>query len=146
MSWAAITEAHIVTHIAGAELEGLRAAALADGQVDPVQPSIDQVTELVRGYVAACATNTLGDAGTIPTRLLGPACTLVICEIINRVPGYELDDDRGDARDKAIRLLEQVAACNYAIEDPETGEDSGGEMEVASSSTRKATRDSLNGL
>ena len=52
MSWSAITEAEIVTHISGDELEALRAAALADGQEDPVDPSITQVTDEVRGYVA----------------------------------------------------------------------------------------------
>ena len=122
MSWVAITEADILTHISGAELSALRAAALADGQADPVQPSIDQVTAQVRGYVAGCSSNTLdSDTTTIPDRLLASACDMVIVAIIGRIPGYELDDKREDNYDKAIRLMEQVASCKFAVTDPETG-------------------------
>ena len=147
MSWLAITEAHVLTHIAGAELTALRAAALADGQADPVQPSIDQVTSLVRGYVAGCARNTLDtDTTKIPDRLLGAACDLVIAEIIGRVPGYDLDEGRQDKHDNAIALMRDVAACKFAIDDPNTGSDPGVAIEQADSTTRQATRDNLNGL
>jgi len=147
MSWLAITEAHVLTHIAGAELTALRAAALADGQVDPVQPSVDQVTSVVRGYVAACAKNALDtDTTKIPDRLLGAACDLVIAEIIGRVPGYELDEGRQDKYDNALRLMRDVAACKFAIDDPNTGSDPGVAIEQASSSTRQATRTTLDGL
>jgi len=123
MSWTAITEALLVTRISGSELTALRAAALADGQADPVAPAIAQVTDLVRGYVAACARNSLGAAGTIPAKLIGPACTLVMAAICARVPGYALDEDRRADRRNAIDLLEQVAACKFAVEDPDSTED-----------------------
>jgi len=147
MSWQTITEADVLTHISGAELEALRAAALADGQVDPVQPSIGQVTNLVRGYVAACEKNTLDtDTAKIPERLLGAACDMIIAEIIARVPGYDLDDSRKDKYDKAISLMKLTAECRFSIEDPITGEDSSGEIEVASQTERQTTRDQLDGL
>jgi len=147
MAWDAIAETDVVTHISGDELEALRAAALADGQADPVQPSIDQITGQVRGYIAACAKNNLdSDTTKIPDRLLGAACDMVIAEIIARVPGYELDEGRQDKYDKAIRLMEQVAACKFAIDDPNTGSDPGIAIEQADSTTRLATRDKLNGL
>lgn len=124
MAWIAITEANVVTHISGTELEALRAAAIADGQVDPVQPSIDQATDEVRGYVAACATNPLGDAGTIPERLLNAACDMIVAIIIGRVPGYDIDDPRNEKYKNAIKLLERVASCAFAIEDPNAEDDS----------------------
>jgi len=146
MSWAVITEANVLTHIAGAELKALRAAALGDGQEDPVQPSITQITDQVRGYVAACIENKLDtDITKIPTRLLGAACDMIIGEIIARVPGYFLDDDRKDKQGRAIKLMERVAACNFAIEDPNTGADGGGAIK-ATTTTRDATRAKLSGL
>jgi len=147
MAWAAITEADVLTHISGAELEALRAAALGAGQIDPVQPAIDQVTANVRGYVAACAKNSLdSDTTKIPTRLLAAACDMIIAEIVSRVPGYDLDAERQDKLDKAIALMRDVARCNFAIEDPDTGADPGLGIEVASYEERKATRESVDGL
>jgi hypothetical protein len=140
MAWSAITEAALVTHISGKELEALRAAALADGQVDPVQPSIDQVTDTVRGYIAACARNTLGDAGTLPSKLVDAACALIVSAVISRVPGYPLSDERRLAREGAIRLLERVSDCKFAIEDP----DSEGGAEEISSPTPSMTSGTLN--
>lgn len=145
-TWAAITEANVLTHISGAELEALRAAALADGQLDPLQPSIDQVTATVRGYVAACRDNTVDDdTATIPTRLLDAACDMIVAVIIQRVPGYDLDDVRADKYDKAIALMRDVAACKFAVTDPETDSDVGHGIEV-DYEDRKTTRTSLDGL
>lgn len=147
MSWALITEADVLTHISGAELESLRVAALGSGQIDPVQPTIDQVTATIRGFVAACKMNKLDvDVTKVPTRLLGWALDIIIAEIINRVPGYDLDEGRKDNHDKAMSILKDVAACKFAIDDPLTGDDPGHNVEQVSSTTRKATRDSLDGL
>jgi hypothetical protein len=149
MSWSAITEAALLTRISGAELTALRAAALADGQDDPVSPSISQITAEVRGYVAACAKNLPlpTDATLIPDRLMTAACDMTVAAIIGRVPGYDLDANRQDRYDKAISLMHQVAACKFAIEDPDSGLDDGGlGVEQADSSTRQATRAKLDGL
>jgi hypothetical protein len=126
MAWIAITEALVLTRISGAELEGFRAAALGSGQADPVQPAIDQVTNLVRGYVAACASNVLGDDGKIPDKLLGAALDMLVIDIPKRAAGIVLDptDERAKAYTRAVRLLERVADCKFAIDDPTTGETS----------------------
>ena len=88
MSWITITEAHVLTQISGAELSALRTAALAALQADPVQPSIDQVTAEVRGYVAACKSNTLDTTtSTIPDRLLRHAIALVVAVVARFVLG-----------------------------------------------------------
>lgn len=147
MSWAAIAESDVITHISSAEIEGLRSAALADGQTDPVAPAISQVTSLVRGYVAACRRNELdADTTKIPTRLLGAACDMVVAEIIGRVPGYDLDEIRQGKYDKALKLMDRVADCKFSIEDPDTGEDQVGSIEVGNSTTRVATRTQMQGL
>jgi len=143
-----IAESDVVGHISGAELEALRAAALADGQEDPVEPSIEHVTGMVRGYVAANTDNTLdSDATTIPRLLLSPACDLVVAEIIGRVPGYDLDQERTDKRKEAMRILRDVAAGTFAIEDPTTGAvPTGAAVSVVDKNTRDFTRDKMNGL
>lgn len=121
MAWRAITESDVLQRISGDELSALRASALADGQEDPVAEHIAQVTDLVRGYISACASNSLGPDGTLPERLIRAACDILVVDISTRSAGIliDLSETRKDARDAAVRLLEQVAACRYAIETPE---------------------------
>jgi hypothetical protein len=127
MAWRAITETDLLQRISGDELEALRASALDDDQTDPVAEHISQTTELVRGYIAACSRNELGADGTIPERLIRAACDLLVVDVSSRSAGLliDLNDTRKAARDAAIRLLEQVAACRFAIEQPDdAGDDS----------------------
>lgn len=122
MAWRAITEADVTTRLSGPELEGFRGAALAEGQEDPVASIISQVTANVRGYVAGCQRNRLGAAGTIPESLLGEAIDLILIEIQNRAAGMLIDpeDVRKRKMERAERKLRDVAACAFAIEQPET--------------------------
>jgi hypothetical protein len=149
MSWAAITEANLLTRISGAELEALRAAALADGQVDPVAPSIAHVTGEVRGYVAGCKDNLPlpTDTTLIPDRCMGHAVIMTIAEIIARVPGYDLDADRERLLKRAYAVMDDVASCKFSVDDYDTGADpAGGNVEVVNNVTRHETRENLNGL
>ena len=143
MSWRAITEADILERLSGAELSALRAAALADGQADPVAGSISRVTELVRGYVAACASNTLGAVGTVPERLIEPALDLLVVAISARAGGTLMDPtgERAKAKAAAITLLEQVAACKFAVDVPATGTESEESVASASPSLSERTLD-----
>lgn len=117
MAWIFVTEADLLTAISGAELESYRAAALADGQADPVDPTIAQVVDLVRGYVGGNKNNSLGAADTIPQKLLAPAVDIIVARIPGRV-GKTPKQGRADARDAAIKLLEKVAAGSFDIEEP----------------------------
>ena len=119
MSWNALTEADVLTVLAGPELEAIRAAALKAEQVDPVQPVIDEVTSLVRGYIAGCSSNQLGPDGTIPDKLQRPALDIIAVNIPARVR-QKTTDDRNQAKKEAIRLLERVADCKFHIEAPAT--------------------------
>src|SRR5262249_25587883 len=87
------------------------------GQVDPVQPVIDQVTDLVRGYVGGCKANTLGIGNTIPEKLMQPACDLIAVRIPQRCR-KDPTEARRRAGETAIRVLEQVARCDFSIEEP----------------------------
>jgi len=118
MAWIIPTENDLLTTLSETELATYRAAALAGGQADPVAPTLAQVVDLVRGYVGAYRPNTLGDAGTIPQKLLAPLIDLVAVRLPQRV-GVPPKDVRKAAGDQAVRLLEQVAAGVFNIEEPD---------------------------
>jgi hypothetical protein len=120
MAWITPAESDLLTTISETELATYRAAALAGGQADPVAPTLAQVVDLVRGYVGAYRPNTLGAAGTIPQKLLAPAIDLVAVRLPQRV-GVPPKDVRKAAADAAVRLLEQVAAGDFNIEEPDEG-------------------------
>lgn len=115
--WISITEADLLTALSGPELEAYRNAALASGQPDPVAPTMAQIIALVRGYVGAWGRNRLGEAGTIPEKLLAPALDLIAARIPQRVR-VNPSDSRKLAAQSALRLLEQVANGQFDIEEP----------------------------
>src|SRR5476651_2398599 len=118
MAWIAPAEADVLTVLSESELSTYRAAATASGQADPLAPTLAQVVDLVRGYVGAYRPNTLGLAGTIPQKLLAPALDLVAVRLPQRV-GVSPKDVRTLAASRAVRLLEQVAAGTFNIEEPD---------------------------
>lgn len=126
MAWKTITEADLLNQISGTELEALRGVVLADGQSDPVQPAINDVTAEVRGYVAAAEVVLDSDASTIPDRLIGAAVAKIIIQIMTRAGGTMIDPDgaRAKAADKADTLLHNVAAGKFSITDPDSGSES----------------------
>ena len=124
MAWRKIVEADIVTQITGVELDSYREVVLADGQDDPVQPSIDGVTATVRGFISANHKNDLDDDATkIPDRLIDAAVSLIVVKIISRA-GQEPSDTRKTLASDANRLLRDVAAGNFSIADPVTSQES----------------------
>ncbi len=118
--WLAITEAHLLSRLSGTELTKLRSAALGNGQADPVQPVIDEVSAYVRGFVGR--RYPLGEAGTIPQELLRAALALIVVELMSRVAGVVTDPkgERKSAADKAEELLQAVADGRFAVEAPVT--------------------------
>jgi hypothetical protein len=118
MAWIIPAESDLLTAFSETELATYRAAALASGQADPVAPTLAQIVDLVRGYVGAYRPNTLGAEGTIPQKLLAPAIDLAAVRLPQRV-GVAPKDVRKAAGDQAIRLLEQVAAGVFNIEEPD---------------------------
>jgi hypothetical protein len=123
MAWKRIYEADLLIQISGDELEAIRAAALAENQADPVIETIDQVTREVRGFVAACAANSLDrDKLKIPDELIGHAVAIIVPRLCGRVAGLAIDKEkvRSDALKTAMAVLQAVAACKFAIVQTET--------------------------
>lgn len=147
MAWIEITEADVLTVLSGPELEGYRAVALKAGQVDPVGPTIAQVTDLVRGYVGGCKQNTLGEGATIPQKLLAPALDILAVRIPKRV-GRDPKPGRQSAHDEAVKLLEMVSRCMFDIEEPETPTDetSSGQSPASEGKTLTHTREDQDGI
>ncbi len=119
MSWIIPQESDVLTVLSETELATYRAAATAGGQTDPVAPTLAQVVDLVRGYVGAYKPNSLGLPGTIPQKLLAPALDLVALRLPQRV-GVAPKDVRQAAATQAVKLLEQVAAGVFNIEEPDS--------------------------
>jgi len=119
MAWITPAESDVLTVLSETELATYRAAATASGQADPLAPTLAQVVDMVRGYVGAYKPNTLGLPGTIPQKLLATALDLVAVRIPQRV-GVPPKDVRQMAANRAVRLLEQVAAGTFNIEEPDS--------------------------
>lgn len=126
MSWRIITEADLETVLSSAELESIRAAVLraADPQAtppttaqpDPVQPTLDLVTSLVRGYISASGRYVMGATG-MPQSLIAPACDIAAYRIYARV-NLDPGSTRQKQHDDAIALLKSVASGDYGLEEP----------------------------
>lgn len=151
MPWIEVTTAMVERRLAGTELEALRTAALGDDQDDPLPGIIAEVVEEIRGYVAACSSNTLSSGATIPQKLQSAALALIRGRMITRLPGSGLlDEDRRSEIRSAETLLRDVAACRFSVDapdDPVTDEVSRpGGAETVTSTTPKMTRQKMDGL
>jgi len=150
--WRIITEADLLKQISGTELEALRGVVLADGQADPVQPCIDDVTAEVRGYVAANVKNDLDyDSAKIPDRLIGAAVAKIIIQIMTRAGGTMIDPEgaRAKAADKADTLLGKVSSGSFSIADPISGNEGSSSIRPGYHATRtrqRFSRESQEGL
>lgn len=150
MSWIIIAEADVISKLSGPEIAAMKTAALQAAQTDPLPEVIEQVTKEIRGYVAGCASNTLGDGATIPDELLGAAINRIRYELATRLPVASLlTDARARANDQALTLLRDVAACKFKVIAPATPaaeQASGNGVELVSNNTRLASRSKLRGL
>lgn len=117
MSWITLTEADALTVVNAKLLDAARTKALAAGQPDPLDETLLQVIDQVRGAVGGCKANVLGAAGTIPQKLKGTALDLFAVRITNR-----LDIDPSESKlllyKSAEATLRAVAACSFDIEEP----------------------------
>jgi len=125
MAWITLTDEHLKTRLSGAELTAFSSAALAEGQSDPTDDILGDVTNEVRGFVAGNRNNTLGAAGTIPDKLRSAALDIATLKICQRAAGIVIDPGghRAEAAKQAYRLLAQVADGKFAVEEPETATD-----------------------
>ncbi len=152
MSWIALTPDSVLSALSAPERQGITTAALAEGQTADglLSVQIAETIDEVRGYVAACSNNKLGPAGTIPPRLKATVLFLLRYRIFSRVP--LLDSLLGKSREEewknAQTLLRDVAACRFAVEDPQGDATSGTQANRPSISERPLyfDRDSQDGI
>jgi hypothetical protein len=150
--WLALTVDMLKQRVSGPEYEAYTTAALASGQTDPIPDILADVVTMIRGYVAACSQNVLGPEGMVPGSLKSQAVIIARHEVITRLPGLDkkfLGDGRVREYEAAMRLMEQVAACKFAVTQPEEASEeeiAGAAVEVALRPCRKATRETLDGL
>lgn len=116
MPWIQILESDVQTRLAGAELTAFKTLALSAGQGNPLPDIITQVVQEVRGFVAACAANSLdADETRIPSKLLARAVDMVVYRLLTRLP-VKVSDERKDLNRSAEALMRQVAACDFAVD------------------------------
>lgn len=152
MPWSALTVADIETRLTEPEVSALTSAATVAGQTKEslIAGAVEAVTAEVRGYVAACSTNTLGPSGTIPYELESSALALIRRYLFTRLPRMKalFDDIRQKECEDALQRLRDTAACRFAIVPPaESGPQAGsGGVTLISSRQRIAGRKELAGL
>lgn len=150
MAWITLTESDVITKLSGPEIAAMKTAALQAAQTNPLPEVIAQVVREIRGYVAACHVNTLGDGDTIPDELAGAAISRIRYELATRLPVASLlTDDRRKANDTAIQLLRDVAKCAFALVAPTTpdaDQPAGPGIEVARCTRSRMSRSKLDGL
>lgn len=153
MAWISLTEDDVARRLTAAELTALKTAAKASGQDgdEILEEAITDVLKRVRGYVAACQRNILGDGETIPDELRASALALIRDFLFTRLPGMRgLNDEiRQKETDRALAELRDVAACKFLIVQPETessDQAAGSGVELVDSRDREATRAKTSGL
>lgn len=122
----------------------------------------DALVARIRAKIATCDTNQVdATEGTIPPEFKTYACLKLLSQILAR-PGavvggggpdqFRLTEDQRSMIDQAERDLDAVAKCELAVTAPETAATSsgvqtmGGGVSLVSSTTRRFTRTTLNGL
>lgn len=121
MAWISLTADDVKERISGTEFDTLQTEDLGTAQTDPIPETINVVVGEIRGRVGACQRNELGPAGTIPEELEGAALTLIAFRLSLRLAGGGIhlqDEGRKQDYEDAKALLEAVARCEFAVEQP----------------------------
>ena len=110
--WVDFTEEDLKQALAGAEYTAIQSAALATAQTDPVPGAVTDAIQLVRGKVAACLYNYLGDPAygeTVPQELRNATLNLARYFACSRVPAGLINAERRTEYQSALKLLDDVS-------------------------------------
>ena len=120
MPWITITPSDVSTVLSSVELDAFNAAVLGDGNQNPLDEIITNVTNLVRGFCAASMDNRLEAGLKIPDILLRPALSLICLDVCSRCAGIILDPDgvRKENARQAMETLRSIQRNNIKIERP----------------------------
>lgn len=141
MSWITLASADVLAQFSAAEKTAYDAVSGADKLPD----IIVSVSNQVRGYAAV--KNTLGAAGTIPDSLEGVAIAIIRFRFLNGLPSKTLlTDDRRTEYNDALKVLQDVAAGKFIIDNPASGAASFGSAAVLTERPVKLTTTKMKGL
>ena len=145
--WRAPAEKDLASSISASEIESYRTAAADEEQGDPITNLLTRTVDHVRGYLRGNAKIKMGPKGTLPESLIAPAMDFAAYDVVKRVPRGNTQDRR-DARRDATSLFGRVQAGTFDIESygAEEPQGSGQSAELASSSVRRVTSKSMDGL
>lgn len=126
--WITLTVEDFFDRLTAAEVNTLRTTQVEAGQEDPAAEALRRAINEARGYLGARPGATMGPDGTIPAQVEGPVMDLAryrLCSrlAVGRVGSTLLTEAREQEYKDALRLLRDVAAGKYAVEDPETSGD-----------------------
>lgn len=119
MSWIILDAAAVRSRLTELEKGSFAGAdGLGEAGYDPLPEIIAAVTDMVRGYVAGCASNPMGPEGTIPSRLKDSAVSVVRYQLLVRLPinASAFMEQRRKEYEDAVALLKDVSACKFAVD------------------------------
>jgi len=152
MAWRALTSDDVKSSLTAIELAAFSAIARQAGGADPMAKALSRTTGEVRGYIAGCERNTLGEDGTIPDECIGAASDLAAWYIVTG-PGIRLNSDlieaRKEKKNDAVKFLQRIASCDVKIAQPITPSADvipRSEFVRTSGNTRQSTRSKMSGL
>ena len=111
IEWINLAEADVLTVVSNAELAAWRSIALQSGQVDPVSPTLADVTSLVRGYV--------GRAVELAASGIPAACKVAALDIaavrLGTRCGVDPTETRKSAQVDAMKFLRDVSDGTFTL-------------------------------
>jgi hypothetical protein len=150
--WITVTETDFREVLTGPEITAIQTAATQAGQTDPLPNAMNDAIQFVRGKVAGCLQNVLGDQTLgykIPQELRRVTLILGAYYGCDRVPAGVMNADRKKEYDGAMRTLDQIASCEMRIEQPLAVTQqviSGPYTSLVTSSEARAGREQMRGL
>lgn len=151
--WITLSSSDLQDKLAAAEYAAVTTAQVQDGKTPEqvVTEELASTVAMVRGYVAARASNVLGDGVTIPDELKDAALVVMRHKVFSRLPGMKrlMDEARVREYEGAMELLRDVAAGRFAVVPPTTAsadQPISQTAEVVSSRVRQHTREKWSGV
>ena len=152
VAWVSIVVGDLNHYLVGAQVSAINTAALGSGQTDRFTRVMTDVINRIRNKVETCRNNRVSTTAlTIPPSLRAGACLLMIQGMQSSIPSLKLTEDQQTQIERYQKDIDLIAECKLAVEEPTDPLDpqnaqAGGSIEIASSTTRLATRAKLAGL
>jgi hypothetical protein len=152
MQWVVITKESLNDYLVAAQVDALSTAALDDAQSDPFERVMPNVANRIRKKVESSPRMNLvsATANAVPPELVGAACVLTIQAMQGRIPSLRLTPDQTRLIDQAEADLKAIAKGEEVVstpDDPVEGDvQTGGSITVVSTITRRATRQTMDGI